>query len=857
MALSVGTKLGLFEIAGSLGAGGMGEVYRGRDTRLGRDVAIKILPRAFTSSPDRLARFEREARLLATLNHPNICAIYGLEEADGIRFLILELVEGETLADRLTRLLPLSETLAIARQIAIALDVAHEKGIVHRDLKPANIKITPDGAVKVLDFGIAKGATADVSSLDITQSPTVLHGGTGEGVILGTAAYMSPEQARGKVVDKRTDIWAFGCLVYEMLTGRVAFAGESAADIIGKILERETDWSALPAATPAPIRRLVRRCLAKDPKQRLRDIGDVRLDIDEALAGSDEATASGLSIAPQREVQFQRLTDFTGTKESPAISPDGKMVAFVALVNGRRQIWIRLLAGGMPLQVTRDDTEHDQPRWTPDSSAIIYFGRPAMPGEDGALWEISALGGPPRLLASALGGGDISHDGRRIAIFRSAGEQVELAVLTREGSRAERVTLLRSDRSYSSPRWSPDDRWIGFVRASSGGFDFGLEIVSVADGEPREVAHSERLRGFSWLPDGSGLVISSSAGSTLLYPPIFNLRTIGRDGTGGRQLTFGDVSYVDPDIHQSGKLVACRLRSQSDIWRFPVSGSPAANTRDAVRITRQTGQAQTPSASPDGAEVVYVSDNGGHGNLWVAKTNGSDVRQITFERDPAVAIGVPMWSPAGDWITFIVRTPAYTGLSVIHPDGTGLRELVRGWAACWSRDGRWLYHTPTREGARALEKVTLEGGTPTVVREEGGWGAAIAADGETLYYVQWPKHDIFGRSGAAEIRAVKLGTGLAHTLARIAGRRVPVMPLMLQPFLSPDDRWLAMPLMDGATTNLWAIPTDGGSMQQLTDFGDRAIVIARSVSWAADSQHLYAAVAESETDVVLLDGLIR
>ncbi len=251
-AAMIGHTLGGYHLQTLLGAGGMGEVYRAHDAKLGRDVAIKILPRAMTSDPDRLARFEREARMLAALNHPNICAIYGLEEADGLRFLILELVDGETLGQKLATLrvlnpqapgLPIEEALTLARQIAEALEVAHEKGIIHRDLKPANITITPDGVVKVLDFGLAKPASTDSSGPDPID-------GTQAGVILGTAAYMSPEQARGQVVDKRADIWAFGCVLYEMLTGRVAFAGETVSDTIGKILEREPDWSALPAATP-------------------------------------------------------------------------------------------------------------------------------------------------------------------------------------------------------------------------------------------------------------------------------------------------------------------------------------------------------------------------------------------------------------------------------------------------------------------------------------------------------------------------------------------------------------------------------------------------------------------------------
>jgi len=312
-----GQSLGGYHLQGLLGAGGMGEVYRARDAKLGRDVAIKILPRAVTTDPDRLARFEREARTLAALNHPNICAIYGLEESDGIRFLILELVEGETLDARLKARasthgargvgppegLPIDETLAIARQIAQGLEVAHEKGIIHRDLKPANVAITPDGVVKVLDFGLAKPASADASGFDLTHTPSVTIGAPLGGVILGTAAYMSPQQARGQVVDKRTDIWAFGCVLYEMLTGRAAFAGETVSDTLGKILEREPDWSALPPTTPAPVRRLLLRCFAKDPKQRLRDIGDVRIEIDaidEVLPGTSVVTAVSPASAKSR-----------------------------------------------------------------------------------------------------------------------------------------------------------------------------------------------------------------------------------------------------------------------------------------------------------------------------------------------------------------------------------------------------------------------------------------------------------------------------------------------------------------------------------------------------------------------------
>jgi eukaryotic-like serine/threonine-protein kinase len=275
----VGHQIGSYRIGPLIGAGGMGEIYRARDARLGRDVAVKILPREWMADPDRLARLEREARVLASLNHPNIATIHGIEEADGIRALVLELVEGDTLAERIAAApLALPDALRLATQITDALDAAHEKGIIHRDLKPANIKITPAGVVKVLDFGLAKlGGAADAR---VSQSPTLTVAGTREGVIAGTAAYMSPEQARGLVVDKRTDIWAFGCVFFEMLSGHVAFGRETVSDTLAAVLEREPDWSRLPRTTPVTIQVLLSRCLEKDPRRRIRDIGDVRIELD-------------------------------------------------------------------------------------------------------------------------------------------------------------------------------------------------------------------------------------------------------------------------------------------------------------------------------------------------------------------------------------------------------------------------------------------------------------------------------------------------------------------------------------------------------------------------------------------------
>ncbi|HLN92886.1 MAG TPA: serine/threonine-protein kinase, partial [Thermoanaerobaculia bacterium] len=300
MPLVTGSRLGVYAILDALGAGGMGEVYRALDTRLGREVAVKALPEEFSRDPARLSRFEREARMLAALNHPAVAAIYGLEDVDGTSFIVMELVPGQTLSEKLSRgALPLDESLRIGRQIAEALEAAHERGIVHRDLKPANIKVTPEGRVKVLDLGLAKAFDRKETSSgsDPSLSPTLVLEGTQPGVILGTADFMSPEQARGKPVDKRTDIWAFGCVLYEMLSGRRAFTGETVTDVLAAIVTTDPDWDALPPETPPRIRDLLTRCFQKDPARRLRDIGDARIEIEETLAQIDSQPAGRRAVS--------------------------------------------------------------------------------------------------------------------------------------------------------------------------------------------------------------------------------------------------------------------------------------------------------------------------------------------------------------------------------------------------------------------------------------------------------------------------------------------------------------------------------------------------------------------------------
>ena len=440
MALTSGTRLGPYEITGAIGAGGMGEVYQAHDTKLGRDVAIKVLPEAFAHDPDRLSRFQREAKMLAALNHPNIATIHGLEQSNGMSYLVMELVSGETLAERVKRegAVPIEDALAIAKQIAEALEAAHEKGIIHRDLKPANVKVTPEGKVKVLDFGLAKAFAGDAANEEAANSPTLSMAATMQGVILGTAAYMSPEQARGKAVNKATDIWAFGCVLYELLCGHPAFEGEDATDILAAVVKTEPDWSRLPEATPSTVQTLLRRCLRKDKRQRLTDVTGARIEIEDALAwiaeGGSQAgipapgawrrglwqsfawgtaaiaiviAALATSVlyfrrapAEVRPIRFvigpPEKATFLTAPNLASISPDGTRLAFVAAdSSGKSLLWIRAL-DSLTAQPLSGTDEASQPFWSPDSRFIAFSA------ED-KLKKIAVAGGPPQTVARLLG----------------------------------------------------------------------------------------------------------------------------------------------------------------------------------------------------------------------------------------------------------------------------------------------------------------------------------------------------------------------------------------------------------------------------------------------------------------------
>jgi Tol biopolymer transport system component len=877
-----GQVLGSYQLTDRLGEGGMGVVFGAVDTKLRRPVAIKFISSELADADTRV-RFQREAQLASSLNHPHILTVHDVGDFDGHAYLVTELVDGGTLKDwAAAESRNWRQVVDVLVGVADGLAAAHQAGILHRDVKPQNVLVGKNGYAKLADFGLAKLSQAALA--EATAGPTAA--ATGRGVIVGTVAYMSPEQATGKPLDARSDVFSFGVMLYELLAGRRPFGGATELEVLQTVIHGTAP--PLDGAIPMPLRLIAEKALEKDPADRYQTMRDLVVDLRRVARrrpedSGQQVTPSAKTVRPRRwrrlaaaglaialtaaagvlagrwstpasppagstsEVRFQAITDFVGMEEMPAVSPDGKTVAFVAPGNGRRQIWVRLLAGGSALPITRDDVDHEHPRWLPDSSAILYFVRSTTEGESGTLWEVPALGGVPRPMGASLSGADVSHDGLRLAAIQQGGERFALAILGRDGQMAAPSVPLRVPGvECHTPRWSPDDRSIAFVCGNSG-FRTQLFVMDVATGTVAAVAETTTIPGLAWLPDGSGLVFASASGSTLVYPPISNLRFVARDGRHERQLTFGDVSYVQPDITQTGRLFASRVRMQSEIWGFPVSGSAAENVRNGRRITSQTAQVQTPSVSPDGKEIAYLSDSGGHGNIWVAKTDGTGSRQLTRESDPAVRIGIPVWSPRGDRIAFIRNVPGRDDPGdewLINPDGSGLRKLVDGASASWSADGRWLYYQRTS----CIYKTPVDGGSEMTVRCDANIPLP-ASDGKTLFF----SPGLF--SNANEILKASPENGTAVPVARYARSRVPMWPTA--PVRSPDDRWLAVLLKDGATTNIWAIPTGGGPFRQITDFGSRAILIARQVSWSADGRTIYAAVVELDADVVLLDGIVR
>jgi Tol biopolymer transport system component len=711
-----GSHIGSYQILSPLGAGGMGEVYRARDTKLKREVAIKVLPAEFAADADRLARAQREAEVLASLNHPNIAQIYGQEQAGGTPCLVLEFVDGETLEQRIKQgPIPLLEALELARQIADALDAAHERGIVHRDLKPANVKITQTGQVKVLDFGLAKAL--ETGPVDVANSPTLIHSATGAGVILGTSGYMSPEQAKGKPADARSDIWAFGVVLFEMLSGKAAFQGDSVVEILGGVLKSDPDWTVLPSTIPQPLVQLLRHCLQKDRNRRLRHIADARFQIEQALtapaasaaaptvgrqggqwiwkavatAGVIAAAAiaawhfaSAPAAAP--ETRLQIVTPQALTLTSFAISPDGRKVVYEAVSNTKDQLWLRRLESenAQALPGTEGAT---QPFWSADGKSVGFFA-------DGKLKRIDVAGGAPQVLADAPNSPGGAWNAEGTILFGLSGTS-PLQRISANGGSASPVTKLDPPRqvSHRFPRFLPDGRHFLFFSVGIP-TDRGVYVGSLDKDPPKRLFDADSAASF--MPPDQLIFRRQST----LFAQHFDVRKLepDQDPVPIAESIVGDSEWLAEQafsVSQAGTLAfKAGKREREMIW-LDRSGRQTGTVG-----MRAEGALAGIRLSPDERSVVFIRQVSGNLDVWLIDVVRGVLRRFTS--DPADDNG-GIWSPDGNYIVYNSRKGRGNHNLFRKPvNGTGDDEMLletteNKFPLDWSSDGRFILYSVQSE----------------------------------------------------------------------------------------------------------------------------------------------------------------
>jgi Tol biopolymer transport system component len=810
MTLVSGTKHGSYEILAPLGAGGMGEVYRARDTRLRREVALKALPAGLATDPERLARLEREARLLAALNHPNIAAIYGIEQSAGSSFLVLELVEGHTLAERLASgPLPVDDALAICTQIAAGLEAAHEAGVIHRDLKPANVMIRPDGSVKILDLGLARGVESSAAG-DPSLSPTITSGGTETGVILGTAAYMSPEQARGRRLDRRSDVFSFGCVLYECLTGKRAFPGDTISDSLAAILRAEPDWSLLPAQTPALVRRLLRRCLEKDVKRRLRDIGDARLEIEEALS-SPEADAGAPAVGqPKRRPilwalaggligavtalsvgrQFGRSTAPPGVtpvhavlplpadtrlafanRPAIAVSPDGRMVVFRAVSQGVARLYGRGL-GASAAQPIAGTEGGFNPFFSPDGEWLGFFTTTELK-------KVPLAGGSPiriSLVPPVTAGAAWDSDGTIVFTLTANGP---LSRISDTGGKLAMVSTLDTSRGEHSHLWPqilPEGR--GILVTMVLGQDFqDVASAQIVILDPKSGRRTVVLEGSPFARYAAGQIFFVRGGSMFRVPfDPTRLSVTGSPVPLAERITtdseFGSASFA---ISIDGTLVYA-------------DGPPIASPRSVVvRLDRHGVEKPlplpaawygNPRLSPDGKTLALGQCDGPSCKLVLYDLE----RQVLtpFTSEPGRFFN-PVWSPDG-------RRLAYSGFGVGAP----------------------TLFAKNADGSGPAQRLT---NAPTEVRETAEFPNSWSPDGRTIAYIV-----VHLLTGGKPTRDVWLAS---------PGEKRPPRPWLETPYaesaasFSPDGHWMAYVSDESSRKEIYvrSLSGEGGRIKVSSDGG--------------------------------------
>ena len=823
MSLSPGSKLAHYEIVEPIGKGGMGEVYRAKDTKLGRDVAIKVLPEEFSRDKERLARFKREAKVLASLNHPNIASIYGLEQSKGTHYLVLELVEGVTLAERIARgPIPFEEARDIAIKIAEALAEAHERGIVHRDLKPANIKLTSDGKVKVLDFGLAKALVKETPELDSSMSPTLTRDATRIGVILGTAAYMSPEQAKAKPVDRRTDIFAFGAVVYEMLTAKKAFTGENISDVLAAVIKSEPQWDALPASTPPRIHDLVRKCLRKVTGRRLQHIGDARVELEDSETSEVEVVrkktssrrpmaigfSAGMITAlvlfwtvgdrlvappPSADSVLRQLTanPIENTVLSAAISPDGKYLAFADLSG----LTVRLMETGethpVPLP---QDLIINAVDWFPDGTTLLLE-------DDTGLWKTSIFGGTPRRLARSAYRATVSSSGSIAYLSSKESPSRQIFVTGPDGENPHAVVDSADGESFWELAWSPDGQWLlfGTWKMEASGVR-SIQGMRIETGQRKVVVEDARLaqnwRGvlpFLWTPDGRLVYARREQSPNELSSNLWSI-SIDADATvrgePSRLTQLTGVNFVDLSRTANGaQLAFLSERNQSDVY--------VGELPDAINASRR----------------LTLDERDDYPVGWLA----SD-RAVVFATNRT-----------GSWSFFRLETDGTTpSLIASGSDEQGKSEV--------STDGRWVFH--------------LTNGEWNGVPVDGGPGERLALGNEIQCNVGATQRCLLGERDQATSEYV------FYALDPIEGKqdevaRIEDIPPFINWDVSPDGKSVAVVHLNGrirvvslVTQNERELAVDGWS------FGE-------FVAFAADGRSVFVDGSPSGARAIYRKSLLR
>jgi serine/threonine-protein kinase len=739
---ATGSRLGTLEIVGLLGAGGMGEVYRATDTKLNRQVAIKVLPEAYASDPDRVARFHREAQAVAALNHPNIAAIYELAESGPTKFLVLELIEGDTLADRIRRgPVPVEEALAIVKQILEALEVAHEKGICHRDLKPANVKLTPDGVVKVLDFGLAKFLQSSPSVANLTHSPTLSVAGTYPGVILGTAGYMSPEQAKGYEADHRSDLFSVGCILYELLTGRQAFEGETASEILAGVLKSDVDLTRLPPRLNPRLTELLRRCLEKNPKKRWHAAANVRVEIEAVmgraliadepraaatarrplwrrvlpvaagvLAGAVAAGYAAWTLKPEPartvtrfSIQLPEGQQFTNTgRQLVALSPDGTNLVYVA----NQRLYLRSMSGLEPRPIAGSEISAGilNPVFSPDGQTLAFFS-----SADQSLKRLAVSGGAPVTICPAAAPYGMSWDDHGIVFGQGAKGILRVSP---NGGTPEVIATVESDQMAALPQMLPGGRAVLFsVKKTADSWDTAQVVVQTIDGGRKTLI--EGGADGRYLPTGhlayalSGMLMAvpfdlpSLAVVGASVPIVEGVRRTGLAGnaTGSAQFSYstdGVLAYLHGQVAAAG---------DRDLALFDRKG-----TRRPFKL--KPGAYRSPRVSPDGKFVAFDTEENLESIVWVYEmAGGTAMRRLTFGGKNRF----PIWTPDGQWVTFQSERDGEIAIFQQRADGSGPAERLTkpdsGVAHAphsWSPDGAHLLFSVQKDQQGALWTLSMK-----------------------------------------------------------------------------------------------------------------------------------------------------